>query len=308
MYHRISRKTFDRYIERLSKEQKLTKNQVKWEYEAYLLNNRLAAAEKRGYVFDENAIPQRPARVTQKALNSLQKIKGDVALFDIAEYVNVENISKRALDKLAKKYGDNGIASLTQTEQGEIVVVNTKNAPEKVPKEAPVETPTVETVPSSPEETEPSYPEEPEPEPIEYNDPSEDYYADTDRVSAGDDVMPDVDYSILDNIQTTLFGADYVNDDNPKLFGSNKEIKDEAVAQARSYIYGALAEYGREEVASRLQNSAENVTELVIAICHWFYLNNASKTEANTSSRLHILSEILFANDVSKSMQYDFGS
>lgn len=300
MYHRISRKTFDRYIERLSKEQKLTKNQVKWEYEAYLLNNRLAAAEKRGYVFDENAIPQRPTRVTQKALDSLQKIKGDVALFDIAEYVNVENINKRTLDKLAKKYGDNGIASLTQLEQGEIALVNTKNAPEKVPKEVPVETPTVET--------EPSYIEEPEPEPIENYDPSEDYYDGTDRVSAGDEPMQEVDYAILDNIETTLFGADYVNDDNKKLFGYNKEIKDEAVAQARSYLNGALGEYGREEVAKRLQNSAEDVTELVIAICHWFYLNNANKTETNTSSRLHILSEILFANDVSKSMQYDFGS
>ena len=102
MYHRISKKTFEKRLAQLNKEKKLTKNQKEWEYQAYLLNNRLAAAEKRGFVFSGDVIPERPDIVRKKDIQQLKAIKGNKVFFDTADYVKATNFTGKALRDMTK--------------------------------------------------------------------------------------------------------------------------------------------------------------------------------------------------------------
>ena len=296
MYHRISKKTFDRYIQRLNQEHRLTKNQVQWEYERYLLNNRLAAAEKRGYVFSEDVLPQRPTRVTAKSLDALKKVKGDVALFDLADFVKVEKLSNKAIDKIIKAYGEKGEAAFGELTSGEPVI----GKPEKLKTEEP------SPLPVEPKEALPDIPEDVIDdtgweEPYDPKDfyPEDDIWEPTEPID-------DIDYTILENILEQIGAAEYENDSDAKLFGENKRIKENAVSLAGKLIRDAISELGKRTVAERLQNAAVDANELVTAILHYYYIGKSELTQERTSSRLHVLSEILYANDTARSMADDF--
>lgn len=54
-----------------------TKNQLDYEIELKKLKLRIKRAEKSGYLFPENIIPEKPTRVYKKDIHQLSKLKGD---------------------------------------------------------------------------------------------------------------------------------------------------------------------------------------------------------------------------------------
>lgn len=299
MYQRITKKSFDKYIERLNHQKRLTKNQYAWEYEKYKLNNRLAAAEKRGFVFREDIIPTRPAKVTAKAIEQLAKIKGDVALFAASDYAEANKLSVRAVKKLYDTFVAKGKADLTSTAEGEAVIINTVNVPASEPK-------TQEIPPQ--DVTQPNVISDDFSEPESPRDYAKEYYGnDDERTWAGDDAIEDVDYTILTNAEDLIQGADIRNDDDRKLFGENERIKRDAKDTAWKLINDAMMQYGRKTVAKRMNESSEDVLQVVEAILHWYYIGHAEMTEERTDARLHLLAEILYDGDISASLLEDFG-
>ena len=67
----------------------ITPNQQEWEKELKRLNRFIKRAEKRGYIFDENIIPETPQRITKKKLSEIKQINADV-LYDTAKYFDKE--------------------------------------------------------------------------------------------------------------------------------------------------------------------------------------------------------------------------
>ena len=67
----------------------ITPNQEEWEKELKRLNQFIKRAEKRGYIFDENIIPETPQRITKKKLSEIKQIDADV-LYDTAQYFDKE--------------------------------------------------------------------------------------------------------------------------------------------------------------------------------------------------------------------------
>ena len=67
----------------------ITPNQQKWKKELKRLNQFIKRAEKRGYIFDENIIPETPKRVTKKKLSEIKQVNADV-LYNTAKYFDKE--------------------------------------------------------------------------------------------------------------------------------------------------------------------------------------------------------------------------
>ena len=67
----------------------ITPNQQEWKKELKRLNQFIKRAEKRGYIFDENIIPETPKRVTKKKLSEIKQINADV-LYNTAKYFDKE--------------------------------------------------------------------------------------------------------------------------------------------------------------------------------------------------------------------------
>ena len=67
----------------------ITPNQREWKKELKRLNQSIKRAEKRGYIFDENIIPETPKRVTKKKLSEIKQINADV-LYNAAKYFDKE--------------------------------------------------------------------------------------------------------------------------------------------------------------------------------------------------------------------------
>lgn len=55
---------------------RLTPNQKAWEKEIARIERFMKKASRRGYVFDEDIIPDRPARITKKRLSALKSMRG----------------------------------------------------------------------------------------------------------------------------------------------------------------------------------------------------------------------------------------
>lgn len=71
----------------MAQRKKLTKNQLEFKKQQARIKRFIKRAEKRGYEFDKNVIPQMPKRVTQKALKTITNIKPN-DLYKQAEYVD----------------------------------------------------------------------------------------------------------------------------------------------------------------------------------------------------------------------------
>lgn len=67
----------------------ITPNQQEWKKELKRLNQFIKRAEKRGYIFDENIIPETPERITKKKLSEIKDINAN-ALYSSAKYFNKE--------------------------------------------------------------------------------------------------------------------------------------------------------------------------------------------------------------------------
>lgn len=70
-----------------SKSSKLTKNQQLWKKETKRINEFIKRAEKRGYRFEKNIIPNMPKRVTKKQLDILKNLNKNT-LYKYAEYLD----------------------------------------------------------------------------------------------------------------------------------------------------------------------------------------------------------------------------
>lgn len=64
---------------------KQTPNQQQWKKELRRLKRFIRNAEKRGFKFDENVIPETPKRITQKRLNEIKQLKPN-KLYEEAKY------------------------------------------------------------------------------------------------------------------------------------------------------------------------------------------------------------------------------
>lgn len=73
----------------MARRKKLTKNQMEFKKQQDRIKRFIKRAEKRGYEFDKNVIPQMPKRVTQKALKTITNLKPQ-QLYKQAEYVDRE--------------------------------------------------------------------------------------------------------------------------------------------------------------------------------------------------------------------------
>ena len=73
----------------MAKRKKLTENQKAYQKERRRLLQAVRRAEKQGYIFPEDIIPDMPKRVTKKALENIQKIKPK-ELYKKAEFVYQE--------------------------------------------------------------------------------------------------------------------------------------------------------------------------------------------------------------------------
>lgn len=71
------------------KKKKLTPNQIEYNKQVRRIKQFIYRAEKRGFVFEQNIIPEKPKRVTKKAIQRLKELKPDV-LYSKAEYVSRE--------------------------------------------------------------------------------------------------------------------------------------------------------------------------------------------------------------------------
>ena len=71
----------------MAQRKKLTKNQIEFKKQQDRIKRFIKRAEKRGYEFDKNVIPQMPKRVTQKALKTITNLKPQ-QLYKQAEYVD----------------------------------------------------------------------------------------------------------------------------------------------------------------------------------------------------------------------------
>ena len=67
----------------------ITPNQQEWKKELKRLKQFIRRAKKRGYIFDENIIPETPQRITKKKLSEIKEIKPDV-LYNTAKYFDKE--------------------------------------------------------------------------------------------------------------------------------------------------------------------------------------------------------------------------
>lgn len=68
---------------------KLTANQREYAKQVKRIKQAIRRAEKRGYRFTEDVLPQKPKRITQKEIQKLKQIKGDT-LYDKATFLDQE--------------------------------------------------------------------------------------------------------------------------------------------------------------------------------------------------------------------------
>ena len=274
MYKRQSKKSFERQIQKLNAEKRLTKRQKEWEYQRYLLQNRLAAAEKKGAVFAEDIIPEKPKRITQKSIEELKQIRG-------------KKITARAIAILEKE-------------------------PEKIRKKNVVDDEPID-VWFDYQPVEADYPQEeieyPE---INYTDttdvettPQETYYKENPEREYEPEVIADEGYNIIQNIWHEIGIQDYKLDQDvhPDILA----VKYEGASQLAAYLQGAIDTYGEDVVARILQTKGSTVINTAIErVLYLLYKNSVDRTQTITDYGLAEIRDILFSNDTTASLRYDF--
>lgn len=113
----------------------ITSNQQEWEKELKRLNQFIKRAEKRGYIFDENIIPETPQRITKKKLTEIKDINANT-LYSSAKYFNKETgetISGLEARKIERKK-----ASQKAAQTKKIKSQNTTSEKPALPKESDI--------------------------------------------------------------------------------------------------------------------------------------------------------------------------
>lgn len=307
MFKRLTRKQFSKIIGEFA-EQK-TKNEKIWYDELYKLNNRIANAQKKGYTFTaQNVIPKTPSRITQKAIEYIKSIRG-VKLYSKADNPINPNVSDteqyRVAKELAKnekpynpKSKDETQAIVTELgkqkeETGELTYTRDIEKPSQstVSVEPIIEGYDTDTEIETGTKTEPEYDKE--------------YYK-RDKEREYDEIQAVEQYDIILNTIFDEIGAFEYRIDNVKLFNDeNLKIKTEAQRLVWEMLNGAINEYGRQEIARRLNDEGKVVTDLIKYILYQVYYD-PNKTSDRTNQAYDRLRDILFKDDVTTKLKYDF--
>lgn len=65
---------------------RLTPNQKEWEKELNRIQRFISRATNRGFIFEENIIPEKPKRITKKRLQALKSLRGK-KLYESSQYI-----------------------------------------------------------------------------------------------------------------------------------------------------------------------------------------------------------------------------
>lgn len=103
MYKRETKKQFEKRMVKELSGKRLTKNQALWELEAHKLRNRLAQAEKHGFVFHEDIVGTRPEKVFIRDIERLRSIKGNKGFLKAGGDVSLDRVTSGAVSIRSSK-------------------------------------------------------------------------------------------------------------------------------------------------------------------------------------------------------------
>lgn len=201
----------------------------------------LKGANKRGYIWFDNPVPNRPKKITQASVNRLKKLTPDV-LYQKGEYIDEstgELLSGRTGRKIERKRATEKAKATREAKKNK-----GKQKPKKQTKqEQPKPTPEVQT----------------DPTPVAPPELPDEVYDTEPEAPQGEVYYPDFTHVVLSNFLATL-----------KQFPNA-----EGVAILAQWYDRLIADNGREAVAQMLQEGAEN--GLIIS---WetVYKSTATKT------------------------------
>ena len=215
-----------------------TKNQLDYEIELKKLKLRIKRAEKVGYLFPENIIPEKPTRVYKKDIQQLSKLKGDTLrakadffvdkrtgeTFTGSEGVKIQKYraSLKAKETKHKKQVLSDYDSLSEEQKTQLF--------NRMKRERELEREYDRTVP--------------EPEPIDQRE---------------DGFTPSEVDNVLANIEEQLNRWSPSPNWTPTLAG----VKENDKNIVQSMYEGALSEYGREGLTQILQGKASQINSLL---------------------------------------------
>lgn len=274
MYKRESKAHFNRRIQNLNNEKRLTKNQRLWEEEAYKLNNRLASAEKRGFNFADDLIPERPKVVRKKDIDYLKSIRGN------AEYVKKSvSFSETAISDVEKeRLSKHGLEE------------------QIIEKEVPTET--VITYDISPDEVE-------ETSASSYDYQRQYYENDIER-DYDNELPPTEGYTVIENIRQMLGRQSYEIESSKWATDRNLNIKYDAAQRIFDALNTAISILGEDNVARGIQTVGAKAVNDAADIALFLIYRDEAYTEMRTIKSLDIVIDAFFAYDPSSKMSWDF--
>lgn len=290
MYKRESRQHFDKRMREMNAEKRLSYNQKEWEEEAYKLNNRLANAEKRGYRFEDNIIPDRPSRVTKSDIEYLKHINRHILKdyatsydYDISEDTTEDVHSEpEPYDYNYPDVDDNDMSDYNyeddeeDDEEQDSLWVNSDDDDE--------------------------YGDTYESEP--YN-PQDDYYKNTDR-DYDNDFPPTEGYTVIENIRQMLGRQSYEIESSKWATDENLRIKYDAAAKIFDALNTAIHELGEDAVARGIQEKGAQEINKAAEIALFVMYRDDVYTQRITLDNLNPVIDAFFAVDPSSKMKWDF--
>lgn len=275
MYKRENRQHFDKRLREMDAEKRLTDNQREWEEEAYKLNNRLAYAEKRGYRFEDDIIPERPSRVTR------------------ADIEHLKNINRHRLEDYATSYEYED----DYTDEIEEDISEPEPYEPTYPESSDYDT--SDDMYDDEDEDEDNY----EPEP--YN-PQEDYYNNDHDRDYDNDFPPTEGHTVIENIRDMLGRQSYIIESDKWSTTENLRIKYDAATKISLALRVAIEELGEDNVARGIQTVGAKVVNDAADIALFLMYRDEAYTENMTIKNLDIVIDAFFAADPSKKMSYDY--
>ena len=183
-------------------------------------------AEKRGYLWDDYELPKKPKKITEKSVSRLKKITPDL-LYKKGEYIDQDT------GEILEGVKGRTIERKTAAQKAAETRKQKKNAPKKEKnKHEKPKAPKTET-------TEPSYDEQ--------------YYGEV------DEYLPDYSEMIINNVYELIDNFDTGNFYSKRGINQGMHNRD----KLRMIIDSAIAEFGADAVAERLNENAGEIAEIV---------------------------------------------
>lgn len=311
LFKRESKSHFEKRLQNLNQIKRLTKRQKEWLQAEYKLHNRLAAAEKRGFAFNEDELLMQgrtldasgmshipmPKRVTKKDIEALNSIKGTKALLEISDYVSLESVTsgKVKLPKKSKLYmmklDENEIVPESQATpfvltlypdaiDAEEIGPITQNDKEFIAKEAEEASnllkgnvPTADIKVNAPETIEFDTDDDTITTDQPYlPSPQEQYYDDNPEFEYAPDETTDRGERMLASIYEQLSMAPSVwSSEQSRGFDFVKDIKEDGRERLIGIVETAIATYGKTEVCKMLADNLESMVDEAIKLVLYSY-------------------------------------